>query len=71
MDMKLKEAEVTIMKLTQERSMATKEKDKLEGEVEALKTKSAATRTIQVGFPFLYVCVVAIMSLVVGYLTHL
>ncbi|KAE8660121.1 Vesicle-associated protein 1-3 [Hibiscus syriacus] len=71
MDSKLKEAEVTIVKLTQERSMADQEKDKLQGELEALKTNSAAGKTIQVGFPFFYVCVVAIMSLVIGYLSHL
>ncbi|KAE8736018.1 Vesicle-associated membrane protein, putative isoform 2 [Hibiscus syriacus] len=70
MDSKLKEAEVTIMKLTQERSMAAEEKDKLLGELVVLKTNSITGRTIQVGFPFFYVCVVAIMSLAIGYLSH-
>ncbi|EOY06388.1 PREDICTED: vesicle-associated protein 2-2 [Theobroma cacao] len=70
MDSKLKEAERSIMKLTEERSIATREKDKLKGELELLKRKSDV-RTIQVGFPFLYVCMVALVSLAVGYFSHL
>ncbi|EOY16489.1 Uncharacterized protein TCM_035273 [Theobroma cacao] len=70
MDSKLKEAERSIMKLTEERSIATREKDKLKGELELLKRKSDV-RTIQVGFPFLYCCMVAVISLAVGYFSHL
>ncbi|XP_021290209.1 vesicle-associated protein 2-2-like isoform X2 [Herrania umbratica] len=70
MDSKLKEAEHSIMKLTEERSIATREKDKLKGELELLKRKSDV-RPIRVGFPFLYVCMVALVSLAVGYFSHL
>ncbi|XWS14004.1 hypothetical protein CRYUN_Cryun36dG0087100 [Craigia yunnanensis] len=70
MDLKLKEAELSIMKLTEERSMATREKDKLKSELEVLKRKSDV-QTIQVGFTFLYVCMVALVSLAVGYFSHL
>ncbi|PPD73233.1 hypothetical protein GOBAR_DD29835 [Gossypium barbadense] len=71
MDSKLKEAEVTIMKLTQERSMVAREKDKLQSELELLKTKSNAIRITQVGFPLLYVCMVAVVGLVIEYLSNL
>ncbi|XVF38627.1 hypothetical protein REPUB_Repub20aG0118700 [Reevesia pubescens] len=70
MDSKLKEAELSIMKLTEERSMATREKDKLKSELEVLK-RTSSVRTMQVGFPFFYVCMVAIVSLAVGYFSHL
>ncbi|XWS53680.1 hypothetical protein CRYUN_Cryun10bG0021300 [Craigia yunnanensis] len=70
MDSKLKEAEFSIMKLTEERSIATREKDKLKSELEVLKRKSYV-KTIQVGFPFLYVCMVALVSLAVGYFINL
>ncbi|KAL4386900.1 hypothetical protein GQ457_09G023190 [Hibiscus cannabinus] len=71
MDSKFKEAEVTIMKLTQQMSNTTKEKDKLQSELEALRTKSTARRTTQVDFPFLYVCMVANISLVIECLGNL
>ncbi|XP_022761207.1 vesicle-associated protein 2-2-like [Durio zibethinus] len=70
MNSKLKEAELSIMKLTEERSMAAQEKEKLKSELEVLKRKSDV-KTIQVGFPFLYVCMVALISLAVGYFSHL
>ncbi|OMO53732.1 Major sperm protein [Corchorus capsularis] len=69
LDSKLNEAEVSIMKLMEERSIANREKEKLKRELEMLKRKSDA-RTIQVGFPFLYVCMVALISLAVGYFSH-
>ncbi|XVF28420.1 hypothetical protein REPUB_Repub15cG0027900 [Reevesia pubescens] len=70
MDLKLKEAELSIMKLTEERSIATREKDKLKSELEMLKRKSEV-KIIQVGFPFFYICMVAVISLAVGYFSRL
>ncbi|XVE82043.1 hypothetical protein DITRI_Ditri15bG0115100 [Diplodiscus trichospermus] len=70
MDSKLKEAELSIKKLTEERSMAIRDRDKLKSELEVLKMK-CDVKTIQVGFPFLYVCMVALVSLAIGYFSHL
>lgn len=70
MDSKLKEAELSIMKLTEERSIAVREKDKLKSEIEVLKRKSGI-KTVQVGFPFLYVLMVALISLGVGFYSHI
>ncbi|KAH7573634.1 hypothetical protein JRO89_XS03G0183400 [Xanthoceras sorbifolium] len=68
-DSQLREAEHTITKLAEEISLATREKDSLKHELEVLKRKHSV-RKIQVGFPFLYVCMVAIISLALGYLSR-
>ncbi|KAG8636627.1 vesicle-associated protein 1-2 isoform X2 [Manihot esculenta] len=65
---KLQEADHTITKLTKERSAAIREKDILKHEVELLRRKRM--KRIQVGFPLLYVCMVALISLAFGYLLH-
>ncbi|KAJ7955036.1 Vesicle-associated protein 2-2-like [Quillaja saponaria] len=70
MDLKLKEAELTIKKLTEERSMRTQEKDMLKYDLEVMKRKSNVRR-VQVGFPLLYVCLVVLISMAVGYYIHL
>lgn len=74
MDSKLTEAELTITKLTEERSMTTREKDRLKHELasmqEVLRRKNNV-KTAQVGFPLLYVCMVALISVAVGYLMHI
>ncbi|XVF62671.1 hypothetical protein PTKIN_Ptkin09bG0027000 [Pterospermum kingtungense] len=70
LDSKLKEAELSIMKLTEERSMAIREKDKLKSELEVLK-RTSGVKTVQAGFPFLYVCMVALISLGIGYFSHI
>ncbi|KAK7363635.1 hypothetical protein VNO77_05785 [Canavalia gladiata] len=69
MDSKLREAEVTIMKLNEERRMNTQEKDLLKKELEVLKRK-IHTKGVQAGFPLLFVCMVALISVAVGYYIH-
>ncbi|XP_061374313.1 vesicle-associated protein 2-2-like [Gastrolobium bilobum] len=69
MDSKLREAEGSIMKLNEERRRNTKEKDLLKQELEVLKRKINMKRA-QTGFPLLFVCVVALVSVVVGYYIH-
>jgi len=68
MDSKLREALSTITKLTEERSMTDVEKDRLMHELEVLSKNNV--RRIQMGFPLLYVCMVALISVAVGYLIH-
>ncbi|XP_065863554.1 vesicle-associated protein 2-2-like isoform X2 [Euphorbia lathyris] len=66
MDSKLKQADHTIARLSDERSTALKEKDILKQELEFLKRENM--KRTQVGFPLLYVCTVALISLAFGYL---
>ncbi|KAJ7980202.1 Vesicle-associated protein 2-2-like [Quillaja saponaria] len=68
-DSRLKEAKLIITKLTEERSTSTQERDMLKYELEVLKRKSFVRR-VQVGFPLLYVCLVALISMAVGYYFH-
>ncbi|KAJ8766300.1 hypothetical protein K2173_022359 [Erythroxylum novogranatense] len=68
-DSKLKEANQIIVKLTDERDMANREKDSIKHEVDVLRIKTAPRR-IQVGFPLLYVCMVGLISLALGYIIH-
>ncbi|KHN03395.1 Vesicle-associated protein 2-2 [Glycine soja] len=69
MDSKLREAEVTITKLNEERRRNTQEKDLLKKELEVLK-RQINTKGNQAGFPFLFVCMVALISVAVGYYIH-
>lgn len=69
MDSQLREAEHTIRQLMEARKLATREKDMLKHELEVLRRKSSPRR-VQVGFPLLFVCMVAFISLVIGYLSH-
>ncbi|CAJ1962263.1 unnamed protein product [Sphenostylis stenocarpa] len=69
MDAKLREAEGTIVKLNEERRMNIREKNLLKQELEMLKKKIKIKRA-QEGFPFLFVCVVSLVSLAVGYCIH-
>ncbi|KAL7144554.1 hypothetical protein ABFS83_07G020100 [Erythranthe nasuta] len=66
MNAKLVEAEYTIEKLKAEKTTTIYEKEKLKQELAISKTKSPTTRRIQVGFPPLFVCMVALISLVMG-----
>ncbi|XP_050373587.1 vesicle-associated protein 2-2-like [Argentina anserina] len=68
-NLKLKEADLTIIKLTEERSMTTREKNMLKHELELLRKKNNA-RTIMSGFPILYVLLIALISIVIGYFAH-
>ncbi|RZB54807.1 Vesicle-associated protein 2-2 [Glycine soja] len=62
-------AEVTITKLNEERRRNTQEKDLLKKELEVLK-RQINTKGNQAGFPFLFVCMVALISVAVGYYIH-
>ncbi|KAL8047749.1 hypothetical protein ABFX02_07G020500 [Erythranthe guttata] len=66
MNAKLVEAEYTIEKLKAEKTTTIYEKEKLKQELAISKTKSPTARRIQVGFPPLFVCMVALISLVMG-----
>ncbi|CAI8610579.1 unnamed protein product [Vicia faba] len=65
MDSKLREAEVTVLKLNEEKHTYNKEKNLLKKELEALKRKG--NTKVQAGFPLLFVCMVAIVGVAVGY----
>lgn len=69
MEAKLREAEGTIIKLNEERRKNTREKDLLKLELEMLKKKIKRKRA-QEGFPLLFVCVVSLVSIAVGYYIH-
>ncbi|KAI8547812.1 hypothetical protein RHMOL_Rhmol07G0224800 [Rhododendron molle] len=69
LDSKLSEAEVTISKLKEERRWTAQETEGLRQELALLRSKKDV-RKVQVGFPFLFVCMVAVISLLVGYLLN-
>lgn len=67
LESKLTEAKATILHLTEEKRSATQEKHVLQGELDLLRSKR---HRAQVGFPLLYVFMVALVSLYLGYLLH-
>ncbi|GLT61063.1 hypothetical protein SLA2020_337980 [Shorea laevis] len=67
-ELRAAKAEFNITKLTEERSMTNLEKNRLKHELEVLSKNNV--RKIQKGFPLLYVCLVALISVAVGYLIH-
>ncbi|CAJ1941104.1 unnamed protein product [Sphenostylis stenocarpa] len=69
MDSKLREAALTITNLNEERRRNMEEKDLLKKELEVLK-RALNTKGTQGGFPFLFVCMVALVSVAVGYYIH-
>ncbi|GMI65096.1 vamp/synaptobrevin-associated protein 27-2 [Hibiscus trionum] len=69
LESKLGKAEATISKLTEERSLSTQERKALQEEL-ALFRKKSDVRRGQVGFPFLFVCMVALVSMFLGYHMH-
>lgn len=62
---KLSEAEVTISKLTEERRLSMQERKMLQSELELLRS-NAVVKKVHVGYPLLFVCMVAFISFVVG-----
>lgn len=70
MELKLTEADHTIKVLQEERGRGTQEKKRLEKQLALLMRSSDNVKRFQVGFPLLYVCMVALISLTVGYLSH-
>ncbi|XP_038705283.1 vesicle-associated protein 1-2-like [Tripterygium wilfordii] len=69
LESKLNEAEATILKLTDERRLSIQETKILQEELEILR-RGTGVRKVQVGFPLLFVCMVALINLLVGYLLH-
>ncbi|KAK4783558.1 hypothetical protein SAY86_007932 [Trapa natans] len=66
MDINLKEADLTVEKLTEERRAIKREKEKLDRDLELL--RKSRTKKVQVGFPLLYLATVALISVIVGFL---
>ncbi|KAK4433950.1 Vesicle-associated protein 2-2 [Sesamum alatum] len=66
MDSKLVEAEHIIAKLNEEKSNTIQEREKLKQELAVLRRRSGP-RKVRVGFPPLFVCMVALISLMIGF----
>ncbi|XWS57842.1 hypothetical protein CRYUN_Cryun09bG0208600 [Craigia yunnanensis] len=69
LESKLGKAEATISKLSEERRLSTQERKILQEEL-ALLRKKTNVRRVQAGFPLLFVCMVALVSVFLGYLLH-
>lgn len=69
LELKLEEAQVTISKLTEERRLTARESESLRQELALLSTKKGVRR-VQVGFPFLFVFMVSLVSVLLGYLVR-
>ncbi|KAA8545019.1 hypothetical protein F0562_019764 [Nyssa sinensis] len=69
LESKLREAEVTISKLTEERRFVAQEKESLRLELAWLRSKRSVRR-VQVGFPLRFVCLVALVSVMLGFFLH-
>ncbi|OIW13835.1 hypothetical protein TanjilG_31724 [Lupinus angustifolius] len=65
LDSKLNESAVTISKLTEERRLSNQETKILQEKLAELINKGP--RSVQVGFPLLYVCMVALVCVFLGY----
>ncbi|GMH20034.1 hypothetical protein Nepgr_021875 [Nepenthes gracilis] len=66
---KLAEAEQIVTELKEARCTAIREKEMVEQQL-ALVRKNIRTKTVYVGFPLLYVCMAALISVALGYLMH-
>lgn len=64
---KLIEAEQTVARLTEEKMKSVQEKEMVKQEL-ALMKRRLGGKTVHIGFPLLYICMVALISLSVGYL---
>lgn len=67
LELKLSEAERTISKLTEETRVYVQERNSLQAELAQLRGNKAG-RKVKAGFPLLFVVMVALVSLVLGYL---
>ncbi|XVE90142.1 hypothetical protein DITRI_Ditri20bG0054100 [Diplodiscus trichospermus] len=67
LESKLGEAEATISELTEERRLSTQERKILQEEL-ALLRKNTNLARVQMGFPLVFVCMVALVSVFLGYL---
>ncbi|CAB4285201.1 unnamed protein product [Prunus armeniaca] len=70
LELKLSQAEVTILKLTEERSSSIQERKKLQEQLAQLNQRGVSVKRVQVGFPLLYVCMVGLISVALGYCLH-
>ncbi|RAL50471.1 hypothetical protein DM860_016938 [Cuscuta australis] len=70
LELKLSEAEATISKLTEETRVSAQEKESLRAELAKLRERKAAVRKVEVGFPLLFVVMVALVSLLLGYIIN-
>ncbi|XP_027365737.1 vesicle-associated protein 2-2 [Abrus precatorius] len=68
LESKLNESGVTISKLTEERRLSIQETKILQEKLADLIDKGP--RKVQVGFPLLYVCMVALICVILGYRLH-
>ncbi|XP_054776641.1 vesicle-associated protein 2-2-like isoform X1 [Prosopis cineraria] len=68
LESKLNEAGVTISKLTEESRLSNLETKVMQEKIADLSKRGS--QKIQVGFPLLYVCMVALISLLLGYRSH-
>ncbi|CAN7019627.1 unnamed protein product [Brassica rapa subsp. trilocularis] len=66
LESKLKQADSTISKLMEERSTSFQHRESLQQELAELRTKKIV-KEVHIGFPLLYVCVVAFISIVIGW----
>ncbi|CAH8357891.1 unnamed protein product [Eruca vesicaria subsp. sativa] len=66
LESKLKQADSTITKLMEERSISSQHRQILQQELAELRTKKIV-KEVHIGFPLLFVCVVAFISIVIGY----
>ncbi|KAJ4957088.1 hypothetical protein NE237_013871 [Protea cynaroides] len=66
---KLREADTSIAKLTVERYAFSQERETLRQELAVLR-KNGGVRRVTVGFPFLFVCMVGLIGIVIGYILH-
>ncbi|KAF8110346.1 hypothetical protein N665_0085s0072 [Sinapis alba] len=66
LESKLKQADSTISKLMEERSISSQHRESLQQELAELRTKKIV-KEVHIGFPLLFVCVVAFISIVIGY----
>ncbi|KAM1095631.1 hypothetical protein FF1_010496 [Malus domestica] len=67
LELKLSQAEVTILKLTEERSSSIQETRIMQHQLARLSTRGVDVKRVHVGFPPLFVCMVAIISVALGY----
>ncbi|XP_021835062.1 vesicle-associated protein 2-2 isoform X2 [Spinacia oleracea] len=69
LELKLSKAEVNVSNLTEERRLVIQERENLKQEMAFLRLKKVERR-VQDGFPLLFVCMVALISLIAGYGFH-
>ncbi|XP_042520792.1 vesicle-associated protein 1-1-like [Macadamia integrifolia] len=67
--LKLSEANTSIAKLTAEKTIIIQEREALRQELAVLRKKNGV-RSVKVGFPFLFVCMIGLIGVALGYILH-